>query len=429
MASGFASRIAIACIGVVSLGVSVRALGDVRFGIVATLSTFLGMLSFTDLGMGNALMTQLAVADGKNDLRKARQAVSVAFAGMLIAGALVAALGVLVALNFSWDRLLGVPPTHLEDLRTTLIVFAVLAGASIPANIGQRVSLGLQEGLFTNVWLMASALGSLAGVLIAAGLGLPIWSYIVATVGVPAGISALQSILVFSRRHPALSPKGALVTWDAFASLTKLSALFLTLGVAVAVAYQTDMIIVSYTLGAAAAAKFAIATRLFTLVTSTLTGASQQLWTSIAEALSSGDFQWVESRFLKAVRLTLVASTLGATAVALIGQPFIKVWAGESLVPPRLLLVAYAVWTVYSIFMSQLSYLLNAAQVVRAQVVMALLMTALNLPLSLLLTQRIGIAGPILGSLTAHLAVSGIPAIVIARRELNRRKCNEDTRC
>jgi hypothetical protein len=53
------------------------------------------------------------------------------------------------------------------------------------------------------------------------------------------------------------------------------------------------------------------------------------------------------------------------------------------------------------------------------------LMTAANLALSLYLTRHIGITGPLVGSLVAHVVFSGIPTVILAVRVLKQRTSAE----
>jgi hypothetical protein len=75
-----------------------------------------------------------------------------------------------------------------------------------------------------------------------------------------------------------------------------------------------------------------------------------------------------------------------------------------------------AAWTVYAAAMSQASVLLNAIGVVKPQAVMALAMLAVNLPVSIWLTAMVGLPGPVLGSLFAHVVCAGVPTILLVRR-------------
>jgi O-antigen/teichoic acid export membrane protein len=422
MASALLVKLATVGCGTASVAISVRALGDVRFGVLAALTTLTGLLAFADFGIGGGLMTQLAVADGHGDLRRARTMISAALSGMVGLGSLVGAVGVLSAVALPWNRLLGAPALDARDLRTAVAVFFILAGAAIPASIGQRMLVGLQRGLVANLWLLAGSVVSLVSVLMAVWIRSPLWCFVLASTGTPVVIAAIQSTWVLARRHEHLRPSRHLVTRASLRSLAGVSGLFFVLNIATTVAYQADVIIVASTLGAGSAAVFAVTLRMFSLVSGTLAGASQQMWTAMAEALAYGDVNWVKSRLLRILIGTLAVSVPCAILLIVLGRPLARTWVGPDLMPPVGLLAAFALWTVYSPAMTQLSYLLNAAQVVGPQVAMALLMATANLALSLYLTRHIGIAGPVVGSLATHLIFAGVPAVILAVRVLRKRE-------
>jgi O-antigen/teichoic acid export membrane protein len=407
--------------GVASVAVSVRALGDLQFGVFATLSTLTGLMAFADLGVGNGLMTQLAIADGQGDIQRARALVSAALSGMITLGLLVAVLGVPAAVLLSWNRILGAPLIDARDLRSTVALFFVLGGLAIPASIGQRTLMGLQRGLVANCWLLVGAIMSLVGVIAAAVAHAPLPYFVLSSIGFPILVATIQSAWVLTRSHADLRPSRHLVTLNSLRSLAAVSGLFLALNVAVTIAYQSDVVIVASTLGASSAAIFAVGLRMFGIVGGTLAGASQQMWTSMAEALARGDIEWVRSRFLRTIFGTLAISVPSTILLIPLGGPLARIWVGPELIPPPALLAAFALWTVYSLTMTQISYLLNAAQVVAPQVLMGLSMTAANIALSLYLTRSIGIIGPLVGSLIAHILFSGVPTVWLAVRVLKQR--------
>jgi O-antigen/teichoic acid export membrane protein len=241
---------------------------------------------------------------------------------------------------------------------------------------------------------------------------------VLACAGVPAGVSAVQTTWVLTRGHVPLRPARALVTGPAVRSLSRLSGLFFVLNVAVAVAFSSDAVIVAAGLGAAAAATFAVGLRLFGALGSVLAGASQQLWTAVADALACGDVAWARARVCRVVGLTLAAAVPLAGGLVLAAGPVARMWLGAAFVPSLPLRLAFAVWTVYWLLMTQLSYVLSAAAVVGPQVVMALAMAGLNVALSVWLTARVGTAGPLVGSLLAHLVCSGVPTVLMVARVL-----------
>lgn len=404
--------------GAATIAVGTRGLGDIRFGVVASIVSVGALAGFADLGVGQGLLTRLAVADGRGDAAEMRRLVSSAWTTLLLSGGAVAGLGLLAALLLPWQRLLGAPTLPAGEVTAAVVVAFLVIGAAIPAAIGQRVLAGLQHGAVVNVWTFAGSVLTPGAVALAVVGHAPLWAFVLAFAGVPVIVSAVQSGWVLGRSHPHLRPRAALVTLGSVGQLLRLSSLFLVLNLAVAVAYQSDQLIVAGIAGAAQAAVFAVTIRVFTLLSGLIGSGTQQLWPAMAEALQRGDLAWVRSRFRRVAGATAAVLTVGCALVVAVGQPLIRLWAGPGVVPPVSLLVALSLWTVYATFMTQVSYLLNAAEIVGPQVVMALAMAAVNLGVSLYLTHRIGIIGPVVGSLVAHLAVNGVPAVLIARRVL-----------
>jgi O-antigen/teichoic acid export membrane protein len=421
MASALLVRLATVGIGVLSVAVSVRAIGETGFGVLATISTFAGLLGFADLGIGGGLMTRLAIAEGQGDVRRARSMVSAALWGMIGIGLLVMVLGLVAARLLPWERILGVQGIDSGELRNAVAVFFLFAGLGIPSAIGQRMQMGLQRGMAANAWSLAGVIASFMVLLVVAAGRAQLWCFVAASLGIPVIVAAIQSIWVLHERRSRLRPSWRLVNRESVRSLAGVSGLFLVVNVAVAVAIQSDAVIVASTLGAGAAAVFAVGLRMFGLIAGTLARASQQMWTAMAEALASGDIAWVRSRFRRMLLGTFAVSIPCSILLVVVGRPLSRIWVGAQLVPPHTLLIAFAIWTVYSLAMTQVSFLLNAACVIGPQIFMAVTMTIANLILSLYLTRRIGIAGPLVGSLVSHVALSGIPAVILAKRVLSGR--------
>jgi O-antigen/teichoic acid export membrane protein len=418
MGSGAIVRVLTALLTMGYFAVSVRSLSQIQFGAMATIATFTGLMAFADFGIGGGLMTRLAVAHGRDDRVAARTLVSGAWTAMLGLGVLTAGIGATLAFVLPWSRILGMPELHQVEARFAFLAFVLCAGIAVPANIGQRVLMASQRGATANAWLFASTVATLGLISLMSMLDAPLWCFVAALVGTPMILAVIQSVWVLGIVFPDLRPQRALVTRASLWSLGQVSGLFFVLNVAVALAYQCDMLIVASTMGAASAAVFAIGLRMFGALSGILSGASQQLWTSMAEALSRGDLEWVRTRF---VRVVVVSSAIAVTGCAVLvgfGQPIARAWVGDDLVPSMGLLSAFAVWTVYSLAMTQISFLMNAAQVIGPQIVMAFGMTVANVGLSLYLTHRIGLIGPLLGSLAAHVLFSGIPSLFYVRRIL-----------
>jgi O-antigen/teichoic acid export membrane protein len=414
ISSGAGVRVVTLVLTLLSVAVSVRSLGDTAFGVVATLGTMIGLTGFADLGLGLGLMTRLAQSLGEDDEAALKPLVSSALASLSALGALVAIIGSASIVVLPWDVLLGSPALTNASINASVVIFAISVGLAIPASIGQRILLGTQQGAVANAWSLAASIAQFGVVIAAAWRDAPIWAFVAATISTPVLVACVQSAWVLNRASH-LRPERSHVSRDVARRLMRVGVLFFALNLAVAAAYQSDTLIVSAVRGASSAAVFAIGLRMFGAVSGLFGASLQQLWPALAEALARGDLEWTRCRF----KQVLIISTASLAAVSgllvAFGQPVARVWVGESLVPPLGLLIAFAAWTVYAHAMSQCSVLLNAGGVVGPQVSFAVVMACVNLPLSILLTKQIGLAGPVVGSLLAHMLCSGVPTGFLVR--------------
>jgi O-antigen/teichoic acid export membrane protein len=389
--------------------------------MVATLSAVVGAAAFADLGVGSGLVTLLASSTAMPERVTMQRLVSNAAACLLSLGSLIAVALTICAFTVDWPGIFGVEARFARDLEFSVVALGVSIGGGIAASLGERILLGLQRGTSVNIWSAARSAAAFGGVAICALASAPMWCFVFAIVGLPAAVAVAESTWVLRVVAPDLRPTARRVTRPGMAQMLQLGGLFFALNVAVAVAYETDTLVIAAMKGAAAVAVFAVAARIFSLLSAVISAGSQQLWPAMTAALAQGDVAWVRSRVTRVLAGSLAVSSVGGGFFVVSGRALTRIWVGPSLQPPVALLVVLAAWTSYALVMSQLSLLLTAAQVVSPQVAMALSMAVVNVGLSILLTARFGLVGPILGSLIAHVVCAGVPTVVLSRRILRTR--------
>jgi len=416
--SSLAARIGSVVLALVLTPLIVRALGDERYGVYATLTTVVGLLAFSDLGIGNGLVTRLAAAGGRGDEDSQRRLVSMALAVLAVCGALIGGLGALAARTSSWADLLGSSTIPVREVSSAVLVFSLLFAAGLPAGVGQKVLLGLQRGGEASLWLLTSTAAALALTAVAAVADAGLTLVVAATMAPPVCLGAAQSVWLLQIRHPELRPRLRDISRSGITELLRIGGLFVVLNLAGAVAFQTDLLVVSGVLGATSAAVFAICLRLFGLVVQAVTASLSQLWPAFAEALARGDHGWVRQTLLRTMAATALLAVPAVILLVIVGQDLVRWWVGPSLVPPTALLVAMACWTVQQCVIYPVAMLMNGAEMVRFQVIAASSMAVTNLLVSIMLTRQIGISGPVWASLLTHLVLNAAPAVVVVRRRL-----------
>lgn len=416
--AGVGGKIAMTCFSLIVVAIAARSLGPGGFGIIAVLVGLVTALGFLDLGIGNAAISSISASLSIDDDARARHDVGLAVVAMVAIGSVVVVVGTVAALAIPRNLLFATPGVGDADLRASLVVFAVALGVAIPASLGSRICLARQRGAANNVYLVAGAAASMVATGVCAVVSAPVWAFTVAAVLIPVIALAVQTALVTTVVEYAVRPDFGTVSFGHLVGVGRASSAYMILGACSAVTFQTNALVVAYVLDSRAAGILGVATRAFSVISALFIGGLQQSWASSARAMAAGQMDWVRHNFWRVLRLTGIPVLVLSVALVAVGRPLIGIWAGEASTPPLALLLPLAAWTCYNFAMTQMSFLLNAAKVLRPQVILAVILLVIGLPLAVVLTHVIGIAGSTVAILCAHLCVAAVPFCVMTRRIL-----------
>jgi O-antigen/teichoic acid export membrane protein len=393
-------------------------LGIERYGMLAALTGLMSMLVFADLGLSNGLMNIVSDANGKDDKSAAAIAVSSGFFMLAFVAIVVAAVFVLGFPYVDWAQLLGVKTASaVADAGPTAVVLLTLFVIGLPLGTIERIRLAYQEGFLNATAAIGAALLSLAALIlvIVAGGGLPL---VVLAISLPPVLALAINGLFLLRRRPWLMPRFRRFQRPMAVRLARLGFLFFVLQLAVAVAYQSDVVVAAAVLGAGAAATYAVTLKVFLLVPSLVAMFLVTLWPAYTEALARHDGAWIRRTLRRSIWIALGATGVASLVLVIAGSWFIRTWTRNAVDPPFELLVGAALWAVVSTGFNAVAMLLNAASVMAFQVVAAVSMAALSITLSIALANTIGLAGIIWGTLLAYILVSALPVCIYLPRVL-----------
>jgi O-antigen/teichoic acid export membrane protein len=190
---------------------------------------------------------------------------------------------------------------------------------------------------------------------------------------------------------------------------------FVLMTIATAVAYETDMLVVSHRIGEAALADYAVALKYVNLLYPAVAAAGFALWPVFVDAARKPGPVLRQS----VIRWTLVFGLGGLVAAIVldIAAPwFINLWTRGQVAPPPDLVAARVVF----LFLSAVHYPASMAVLAlgrrHLQATTLSLMAVTNLPVSIVLAGAIGVAGPVWASCLCFGALHALPLLVIALR-------------
>jgi O-antigen/teichoic acid export membrane protein len=401
----------------IAVPLTIGYLGTERYGVFVTLTSLTSMLVFADLGLGNGLLNLLSDAHGRADDATARRGISSA-AGMLIVVAVLFAIIFGAAYGrIDWAAWLNVSGARaMAEVGPAAAVFVGLFIIALPMGIVERIRMAYQEGFLNSIAMTIGGLLGLAGLLIA------IWSraslpVLVAAVSLgPLIALGGNGYRLFRSDRPSLRPRLALADRAMVLRLAKVGFLFLVLQIAVAVAYQSDVVVAAAVLGPEAAATYAVTLKVFLLVPTLVAIYLATLWPAYTEAFARGDAAWVRGTLWRSILIAFGTSLASSVILVLAGPWLIETWTGGKIQPPEALLIGAAVWAVLSATFNAIAILLNALSVVLFQVVVATVMAVGSIFLSVSFAGIIGLPGVILGTVVAYAVCSALPVLLYLPR-------------
>jgi O-antigen/teichoic acid export membrane protein len=371
----FVARVASIANLVLAVPFALEALGTARFGAWATATAFLFLANFMDLGLGNGTMNLVASAHGRNNPEEATSYLREGTRALVQVGAGFALLLMVLVPFVPWRLVLGLPAGHEDEALATAVIVGLGMAMSAPLGLAGRVQLGRSQGPRTYRWQAAGHLLSLTLVIVFSinRLGLPAITF--AAILGPLLASGANSVLLWREMHalPKPPPQDARALR---ARIRRDGLTFFVVQVAAALALAGDVPMIAAIQGAEAAAPYALAQRVYSVIPIALGLVLAPLWPIYRQALAAGDFQWAAAT----LRTTLLAggtlALLAATAITLGFNQIIALWVGPAVAPPLLLAAGLGLWCVLESIGASMSTFLNAAGIMRIQVYTAALFAA-----------------------------------------------------
>jgi O-antigen/teichoic acid export membrane protein len=394
----------------ISVPLTLNYLGAERYGLWVTISSSIAILGFVDLGMGNGLLNAIADAHGNNDRKAAESFVSSAFFILSGLAILFGVIWVIINPYISWIWLFNViTPKAMVEAGPAVSVFVWCLIINLPIGLVQKIYDGYQEGYINGLWQAAGSILGLLSVLIAIYVQADLPWLVLAMAGSPVLVMVFSTVRLFGFRRAWLKPNWSMVNRVASSRILKDGSLFFVLQLAAAVGFQTDSLVIARFLGASQVPQYAIPMRLFLIITSLLNMVLAPLWPAYGEALARKDVTWVIKTFKRSILISFGISVFLSLFLVVFGSKIIELWVGPEIQPSFILLLGFGLWTVVSSIAGPIAMLLNGANVIAFQVIFAILMAVGNLSVSIFLVQRIGVSGPIFGSVISSLLFSVLP--------------------
>ena len=408
--SSVGSRLISAFVSFVNVPLGLHYLGAERYGVWATVITTTSWVALLELGISSTLTNSISIAFATGDEELAAEHTTNALA---ITFSIAALLGLILGVAWhaiNWITLFNVSSSvNPAEVQRTMAIALALVLLTPLSTIVSKILAGYQQAHVYSALSTIGSVGSLAGMFLGVRLHLtmPLLFTLVAGSSLVAGFGGLVWTVFISK--PWLRPRIAHLKMTAAKGLLSSGVFFFLIQIAGIIVFNTDNLVVGHYLGAREVTPYSVTMRLVGYAQLLPASLFPSLWPAYAEANARGDIGWIQKTYSRTVWGTVAILSISLALVILFGRMFIRFWAGDAAVPPELLLVLMAVWTFMSATTTVQSCLLGAVGKVRLQGILSCVAAVMNLGLSIVLVQKIGPAGAVLGTILSYLLVLVFP--------------------
>jgi len=418
MAANVLSRGVAMLVMVLTVSLTIPYLGAERFGVWMTIASFVGMLSFLDLGVGNALINKVSQAVAQNNPDVLRRTISGGLGFLFILGCIIGVLLFGLTSVLPWHRLIKVKDLAINvEVLDTATVFSVLFGFSLFSNGIQRIFAGLQRSFEAHLVNLVGSCFSLFALWVATKQEVGIPYLLVATLGVQS-LTNLGLLFILTNRSLFTVKNIVMHTRLEAHHLLHVGGLFFILQIGTMVGWGADSLIIAGTLGAAQVAAFAIIQRLFQFVTQPMSIVNAPLWGAYADAYSRGEKKFIGKTLKTSLIMTSFFSLSSMGILLLAGEHLVGIWTGNAVKISLVLLLAYGTWAVFDAIGNALGVFLNGCGIVRPQVFTVIIFSICSLPVKYVLVSNFGISAMIIGQALIYLVITYLSYGVIFRKKL-----------
>jgi O-antigen/teichoic acid export membrane protein len=409
-------------IGLVTMLVTVpytlEYLGKERYGLWTTITSFLALLSFTDLGLGYGLLNALSRAEGRNDRMAAQRAVSSAFFMLLGVAGVAGIVFALVWRHVSWGASLNASASTTREANAAVAMLVACFLAGLPLSVVAHSYAALQKGFRASMFQAGGSLISLLALLLAirARAGIP--TLVLAASTGPILASLVGGWTLFFHERPDLRPSRDAASRAGALQLARLGGLFFVIQIAISVAFQSDGLVLARVIGPEAVTTYSVTQKLFLQIPFVLGYFLTPLWPAYSEAVARGDVAWVKRTLKRSIGFGFAINVPAAVTLYFAGPAILSWWVGGEVQPPTLLLLSLMIWASLNSLSGPLGMFFNGVGALRYQAITSVMMAAANIVLSVALTYRLGLAGVALGSILAQTVFCFLPATLFVPRLL-----------
>lgn len=399
-----------AIVGFVMVPLILNFLGSEQYGVWMTLWTIIMWFGVLDLGFGNGLRNNFAIAKANDDVKEVKTYVSSAYIGVIIISLILVFLFfVVMPLFISWEQILNSPAyldNQIADL--VLVVFLFFIFTFITKLIGSILLADQRAAINNSIRPLANFLSLLIIIVVVqVNPERKLLAVGAAISAMPFLVYLLYSLYYFNTDYKAYKPSFRFFNYEKLKSLMTLGIQFFVIQVSGIVILFSDNLIIAQLFGPGSVTPYSNANKLFFFVYNPLfVTALSTLWSAFTDAYARNDIPWIKN-VLKTLNKIWIAIAAFTVVLVIFSTYLFKLWLGEesaSDIPFSLSLLMGLFVLMYS-WVNIYAYAINGIGKIKIMLYGNVIAAIVNIPLSIYFGRNLemGISGIILATIVTQI--------------------------
>lgn len=370
---------------------------------MTTITSVVGWLQFTNMGIGLGLQNALTEETGKANRETQRDLVSTAVFSLVGIGLFLLAVGLLAFPHIAWTRIFTPTTSRFtaEIPWTVLIVFFGFV-STVVLGFVNPIYAARQELHLSSIQSMLTSLLTLLGTFVAVHYRWGLLGLTICTIGVTAIMQWSFALwTLYGRGIGELRPIWSRVTLSAASRIYKNGISFFLLQICNIAFFQIDAFLIVCFLTVDQVTPYSVAQKVFLQASGLFAIVTGSLWAAYGNAKAQDDFAWIRRTHARMQRIFLLFFGGLSIAMILFGHKALSLWVGPAAAPGTVLIAGVALYFCVREWTALHAMLLNGLNVVHPQVWNLVLTAILTLVLDLLLVTRLGPLGLAIGGFIA----------------------------
>lgn len=386
-------------------------LNNENYGVWLTLSSFIALFTFFDIGLGHGLRNKFAESKAKGELYLAKAYVSSAYFAIGILSLILIIAFIFVNFYIDWAKVFNTNiflKKELNILMPIVFVFFCLQlvlklittiyTADQRPSVQGKITFINQAGSLLFIWIITKTVDS----------SLLIFGIIISIL--PVLVLLIFNFYAFSKRYNNYRPTISLFKKKYLKTILSLGGSFFIIQISWVIINSTDNLIISQLFSPKEVVPYNIAFKLFSSSTMLFTIIATPYWSSFTEAYVKKDYEWIKKSMTNLKKISILF--FGFSIFLLFFSNFLyKIWVGEKMIISIRLSALMGVYSSLIIYLTPLNYFINGVGKIKLQLYQTLIMAILNIPLSYFLAKTcgFGLNGIIMGTILCI-----IPGIILS---------------